>query len=298
MTLIFLAALACDVNRSEPLPEVEQIAGTGDYEYDDYEPLSNKPLRVFFHVPADANPASPVVIVLHGQGRDADTYRDDWIELADEYGYIVAAPQFRDAFYGGSNGYALGNVFIDGESPIPGTERPAEEWSYSVIEPLFDDIVSKTPTEVDEYQVFGHSAGAQFAHRFVLFVPDGRYGTVVAANAGWYTAPDDATEFPYGLGASPIEGGDPSFFGRDLVIHSGDRDTNPNSAGLRHTAEADAQGSNRFERGAWFVETGAVLAASAGEDYAWTRQIVPGVAHSGAGMAPAAAAEFAERLGL
>ncbi|MEO0603298.1 MAG: hypothetical protein AAF211_17800, partial [Myxococcota bacterium] len=233
-----------------------------------------------------------------GQGRDADNYRDDWIGLANEYGFIVAAPEFRDVFYSGSNGYQLGNVFIDGENPIPGTERPREEWTYSVVEPLFDDVVARTPTEVETYQAFGHSAGAQFAHRFVLFVPDARYDTVIAANAGWYTLPDDSIEYPYGLGATPVEGGDRRFFGRGLVVHNGDRDNNPESSSLRRTAEADEQGLHRLDRGAYFVETSEDLAASAGEGYDWDRVIVPNVGHDGEAMAPAAAAYLAEKLGI
>lgn len=291
------ALLGCDVNPATALPALEQIAGTGDYELDRYEPLANRPLRVFYHVPDDADADTPVVIVMHGQERDADVYRDAWIGAADLHGYIVAAPQFREVFYAGSSGYALGNVFDNGDAPRADGLRDPSQWSFQWIEPLFDDIVARTPTEVEQYQMFGHSAGAQFAHRFVLFVPDGRYEYVVAANAGWYTVPDDAIDYPYGLGLTPLQGGDRSYFDRQLVVHNGDRDTSTTSASLRHTPEADAQGDNRFERGEYFVEQSEALAGAAGEAYAWDRFVVQGVGHSGEGMSTAAAAWLAETLG-
>src|SRR5271155_4121645 len=39
------------------------------------------------------------------------------------------------------------------------------------------------------YYLYGHSAGGQFAHRLVLFMPNARYQRVVAANPGYYTMP-------------------------------------------------------------------------------------------------------------
>jgi len=292
---ILALPVACDINRSEPPSGLEPLEGTGAYEFAGYEPLSSKPLLVHFHVPAGAGDDAPVVFVLHGTNRDAEDYRDHWLDLADEYDYIVAAPEFRDVFYAGSNAYQLGNVFVDGESPRPETLRDEEDWTFQWIEPLFDDLVARTPTEVERYQLWGHSGGAQFLHRFVLFVPDARYDVAVAANAGWYTVPDDEIDYPYGLGRTPLEGGDRSYFGRSLVIHNGDRDTSSTSAGLRHTEEADAQGENRFERGAYFVEESARLAGPDG--FAWRRVVVPGIGHSDEGMAPAGALEIAEALG-
>ncbi|MEN0068382.1 MAG: hypothetical protein AAGA48_40050 [Myxococcota bacterium] len=297
VSFVLPVVVGCEIDRFEPvgmaLPPIE---GTGDYEFASYEPLASKPLRVFFHVPRSTRDDSPVVIVMHGQNRDADAYRDTWIPLAETFGFVVAAPQFRDVFYAGSNGYALGNVFRDGENPSPETERDSSEWSYQWLEPLFDDIVARTPTEVETYQAWGHSAGAQFLHRFVMFISDARYDYVVAANAGWYTMPDDAVPFPYGLGDSPIEGGDRSFFSRDLIVHNGDNDDNPQSSSLRRTPEADEQGLHRLDRGAYFVEQSAQLAGDG--PFAWAREVVPGVGHSQEGMAPVGARWLANMLEL
>lgn len=292
------ALLACDTNPAAPVEAPDVLTGTGDYEFDGHEPLSNRPLRVYFHVPATAGPDSPVVLVLHGVNRNADDYRDAWISAADQYGYVIAAPQFRDVFYPGSSGYALGNVFVDGESPSDDTVRPPGEWTFAWLEPLFDDVVARSPSSAETYQAFGHSAGAQFLHRFVQFVPDGRYEYVIAANAGWYTMPDEGVRFPYGLGGTPIEGEDRPFFERGLVIHNGELDANPNSSSLRRNPEADVQGTHRLERGAYFVERSAAIARDAGAEYGWVREVIPGVAHSHEGMTARAAPWLADALGL
>lgn len=293
-----LSCIACDVGQVPFAAEIDPLEGTGDVEFAGYEPLASRPLRVFFHVPDGATADSPVVMVLHGVNRDADAYRDSWIDAADRYGFVIAAPQFRDVFYPNSSGYALGNVFVNGNEPSPETLRDPDEWTFHWLEPLFDDIVARTPSEADVYQAFGHSAGAQFLHRLVQFVPDGRYQHVIAANAGWYTVPDDAVAYPYGLGGSPIEGGDRSFFGRGLVIHNGGLDADPDSANLRHTPEADAQGAHRFERGGHFYERSAEIALEVCEDFRWQREIIAGVGHSQSGMAERAAPWLAAALGL
>ena len=73
------------------------------------------------------------------------------------------------------------------------------EWSFSIIEPLFDSVKSSLSLESEKYNLFGFSAGAQFVHRFIQFKPDARFDKVVAGAAGWYTVPDNSIPFPYGI---------------------------------------------------------------------------------------------------
>ena len=72
-----------------------------------------------------------------------------------------------------------------------GVTRGAKQisWAFTSIEYIFD-VLLVAGLKKNGYSLFGHSAGAQFAHRFVLFSPVGsRCLQVVSANAGWYTMP-------------------------------------------------------------------------------------------------------------
>ena len=58
---------------------------------------------------------------------------------------------------------------------------------------------------MQKYHVFGHSAGGQFAHRFLMFKPNSRLDKMVASGSGWYTVPNLDFNFPYGFKKSPLE---------------------------------------------------------------------------------------------
>jgi hypothetical protein len=234
---------------------------------------------------------TPVVFVMHGVNRDADRYRDEWADLARRHGFIVIAPQFGVRDFPGSLGYNTG-YFVEAD----GSPRPRHRWSFAAIEPLFDDVRARFGTGSLRYTIYGHSAGAQFVHRYVLFVPEARIERVIAANAGWYTMPDEAVAFPYGLGGTPV-GPDAlqAVLGKSLTIMLGTADTDRADPDLRRTPEADAQGPHRFARGHAFFERGQSAATAAAVPFGWTIVEVPGIAHSNAGMAAAAAALIARR---
>ena len=296
MALAVVFTTGCDQNNYVPPDPSEALRGTGVYTYDGYAPLASRPVRVFYHVPDDANADTPVVLVFHGNSRNASEYRDAWILHAEQNDLAVFAPEFSRAQYPDSSIFQLGGVFSNGESPTQAGLRPRTEWTFSLIEPLFDDIVDRMQSDQDVFHAWGHSAGAQFLHRLVLLVPDGPYGTIIAANSGWYTVPDPAVDYPYGLDVTPSASAAPDWFAVDLVVHAGTNDTDPGSAGLRHTSEADAQGNNRYERALYFADRSEQLAEQAGVPYEWERVDVPGVAHDFEAMADFAAPRLAERI--
>jgi hypothetical protein len=249
------------------------------------------PLPVFYQLPDRVTPDTRVVFVMHGVNRDADRYRDEWATLARQHGFIVIAAQFATTDFPGSLGYNTGYF-----SEEDGTARPRSRWSFAVIEPLFDDVRQRFGTEVSRYSIYGHSAGAQFVHRYVLFMPEARIEQAIAANAGWYTMPDADIAFPYGLGATPIgETGRDAALGTPLTVMLGTADTDRADPDLRKTPQADAQGPHRYARGQAFFARGKAAAAARGVPFAWRLEHVPGIAHSNAGMASAAAALIAGR---
>jgi hypothetical protein len=206
---------------------------------------------------------------------------DEWTPYARKYGFILVAPEFSDAAFPGGNSYSVGGT-TDGK----GNPRPREQWSFSYIEPIFDAVKAATGNRSERYSLFGHSAGAQFVHRFLYFVPEARVAKAVAANAGWWTMPDPAFDFPYGLRGSAVdEAALKNMLQRPLVVLLGTADTDPEDVHLRRTAGALAEGPNRLARGQAFFEAGKRRAEALGVPLGWQLETAPGVAHSDSGMA-------------
>ncbi|HEX4130715.1 MAG TPA: CapA family protein [Pirellulales bacterium] len=241
---------------------------------------AGRSIPVWYFVPDDAGADTPVLIVMHGVNRDADRYRDEWVPHARRYGFIVLAPEFSKEAWPGEDRYNSGNTLDDQSRPLP-----REQWSFSYIEPVFDAAKKSLGNRTKQYYLYGHSAGAQFVHRFLYHVPEARVAKAVAANAGWWTLPDPAVDFPYGLRGSAVDVADlKTMLGRPLVVLLGTADTDPNHKNLRRTPEANAQGPHRFARGHTFYEAGQKRAAALGVPLHWQLATAPGVGHSDSGM--------------
>ncbi len=246
-----------------------------------------KTIPVWYFLPEAARDDAPVLIVMHGVNRDADRYRDEWSEHARQYGFILLAPEFSKEAFPGEDRYNLGNMLDEQGRPLP-----REQWTFSYLEPIFDAMKNATGNRSERYHLYGHSAGAQFVHRFLFFMPKARVAKAVAANAGWWTLPDLAVDFPYGLRGSTMDAASlKAALNRPLVVLLGTADTDPNHVHLRRTPEALAQGPHRFARGQCFYAAGQRQASALGVPFDWQLATAPGVAHSDKGMS-----KFAVRL--
>lgn len=241
-------------------------------------------IRVYLTRPAGLAPERPVVFVMHGAGRNAREYRDQWHDLAIEHDFLLVVPEFSDRSFPGAERYNLGNVFAR-----DGSLQDEREWTYAAIEPLFDDVRSRYGLSAESYSMYGHSAGAQFVHRFILHVSGARVSQVVVANAGWYMMPDAATEFPYGLKGSAVDRKRlEQALQLPVTVLLGDRDNDPDHPSLRKAAPALAQGEHRLARGHAFFETARNAAAQLEVPFGWRLEIVAGADHDNRLMAPAA----------
>lgn len=279
--LIVLAVLSCTMPGSR--------AGQGDATRDlqfDFDAWAGPAVPVRLYVPDTATADTPVVIVMHGASRDAERYYVDWRIEAAQRGFIVAVPFFSRDDFPRSAHYNLGHVFEPGD----GWRRPDSQWTFAAIEPLFDAVVDRLDGRQTHYTLFGHSAGSQFVHRFLYYVPDARVDRAIAANAGWYTMPEFGVEYPYGLRGSGVsEDVLAGYFARDLVVLLGDADTLRDDNDLRKTPEAELQGRHRYDRGHTFYRVARARAEAMGTDFNWRLVTVPGAGHSNAAMTPAAA---------
>lgn len=257
-------------------------AGKGSFQFKDERGSLDKPITVWYYRPAALKRNTKVVIVMHGMERNGEDYRNHWARYAEQYNFLLLAPEFSAGNYSFDE-YQFGNVRLPN----------ADKWTFFAIEHLFDTVKTGESLTTTKYYLYGHSAGAQFVHRYMLFMPNPRVELAIAANAGSYTlpiyAPEGQPTFPWSLDKAIVsEDRLKSVFARNLLVLLGEDDVDPNHKHLPKSREANAQGDNRLERGRYFFQTAKNQASNLKTPFNWSLRTVPGVAHSDSGMAKAA----------
>lgn len=271
---------AATAANAAPAPVIDAMeTGKGRFDFSGWQ---GPAIPVWTYVPAGIDPrTAPIAIILHGANRNPDSYRDAWVGGADKEGFIVVAPGFSPEDFPGSRAYNMGGVFDGAGQPLP-----RNNWTFSVIEPLFDEVVARLGGNQTDYTIYGHSAGSQFVHRFLFFMPEARAKRFLAANAGWYTFADRSIAFPFGLDGTPINDARlQAALAKDVVILLGDKDNDSRHRLLNRSREAMSQGRHRFARGQAFYESARKLAEENGWEFGWRLRVVEGVAHSNSGIA-------------
>ncbi len=244
--------------------------------------------------------AGPIWFVMHGAERAAESTLAAAAPVAERYGALAIAIRFPKDHYPTGDSYTLGvktgGSLSDGVY-VPAEWRSVHDTLYAEIEHVFEAAREALRGEQEGYHLFGHSAGAQFAHRLLTFLPHARVLGAVAANAGWYTLPsrgggaDPAFFVPYGLQGSPLDDADLCpLVTAPLTVLLGDRDTaTPDQDDLlRGTPEAMAQGATRLARGLGYYAAGVARARQLGEPFGWRLGLVPGAGHDIAEVVPSA----------
>lgn len=282
LTCVSSAFVLLGACSTEALAE-QSKAGSGSFVFK--TPQGKNDIRVWYYKPNSFNNTSQIVFVMHGVKRNGKEYRDAWLRHAERGRFLLLVPEFSKMGYPCSTGYNLGNMFSSS-----GARNDEVLWCFTAVEDLFDYVKTITGSKAEAYSIYGHSAGAQFVQRLVMFKPNARIRTAIAANAGWYTMPTDTIAFPYGLKDSGTEMKSVSVsFGKNLIILLGDQDTNENHKYLRKTAEAMKQGKHRFARGHSFYKMAKRSSKEQKERLEWKLKVVPGIAHSNSGMSVHAA---------
>lgn len=254
----------------------EQQAVWTEKGYYRFDKWAGQAIGVHYSVPPDAGPASPILLVVPGAQRNASEYRDAWHSLALANTFIVLAIEASEDDFPTEFDYNAGGVVAP-----TGVARSEEAWTYSAIEPLFDDFKAKFGSQRQRYSLYGHSAGGQFVHTYLLFKPDARVSRAVAANPALFMMPRSKEEYPFGPHAAPVT---PKAIARwlasPLVIVLGDRDVGPRTRPLSSGPRAQAQGPHVLARGLRFYYEALVTASEMGVPLAWKLEIVRGVGHS------------------
>lgn len=257
------------------------MAGSGQFVYTGYKPLANKPVTVHYHIPKDLPADAPIMILMHGNSRAATSYRNSMAKLAARDKFLLFVPEFSKEFFPGSRDYHQGGVF--------GKDRKMkkkEEWTFSIIEPLFDHIKQITGKENEGYILYGFSAGSQFAHRYTWFFPENRAIKTIAASAGSYTMPDYSTPYLYGLKNTRIpEANLVKAFAKDFTVAVGTADTVLSRDDLPKSAAVVKQGRDRVERARNFFDASKRLAEKMGVPFNWKFELIADAGHSQSEMA-------------
>jgi len=278
-----------EVDNNQNIPDkLLNSNSTGVFTFSPTGPLSNKNLDIYFHIPEGDLQSLPVLFSFHGGSRNAIDYRDDWINMANQNGFMVFAPEFNTDNFPSGDMYNLANIFQDGDNPSLDSFNSPANWSFSIIDQLFEFIKNEVNGNQETYNAWGHSAGAQFLHRFIFYLPNSKLNIAVCSNAGWYTVPEIGIPFPYGLNGSQLENSNLiDAFSKKLYIHLGEEDNDPNSSSLRHNDIVDdQQGLNRLVRGRYFFIKSKEMAENLNTQFNWEKTPeVPNVAHNHSAMA-------------
>ena len=235
----------------------------------------NKPdLDLFYHLPKTIDNDTKVLFVVHGNTRNADDYLNSWIRLTKDKNIAIFAPNFKRSSFISFNTLQM--------STSSGKIRTDTDlYLHNSIDTLFKYIKTKFKLNDKLYDIYGHSAGAQFVHRYLLMSDNPSVNKAVAANAGWYTFLNGA-DFPYGVKNPPISLTDSNvkkFLSTTLYIIIGTNYIDIDSS-INKSKGAQKQGINRLQRAKNFFTYTESIVEQNNLEFKWKYQAVPGAPHS------------------
>jgi pimeloyl-ACP methyl ester carboxylesterase len=243
----------------------------------------NKPdVEIFYITPEKINKDTKVIFVIHGNSRNAEDYLSAWIPHVINKNVIVAAPQFRKIDFR----YFFLLEMAESSGKVNSNKN---EYINNSISLFFNYLKSKFSLSTETYRMFGHSAGAQFTHRYMLLSMDNRISNTVIANAGWYTFITD-DEFPYGIKNSPINISNEQikwFMSKKANLLIGSDDIGFKS--VNSSKGAKLQGLTRVDRATNYFDSLIMNAESRGYALRWNYRVLDRVDHDFKKVTPYAA---------
>ena len=245
----------------------------------------------YAYIPTTAPEEPEILVLIHGTPpkngtakMNAQYYATSWIDFAEEHGYILIAPAFNQEDFSSRQG----DHAMSGYRGLFGREIGADEWVLRLVEAHQQAFGSAW----EQFYLYGHSAGGQFAARFLVSHPESIKKAVISA-AATYPQPSTEVAWPFGMGElhADIE------WNSDTVVHV---DVVPNKqkwlaasqipltviVGLNDTAELPShlipgqKGKNRFTIARNWVRDMSIFAQANGLESRFKLDIIPGIGHS------------------
>ncbi len=239
-------------------------------------------VEMFYITPKKIDKDTQFLFVIHGNSRNAEDYISAWIPYVSNKNIIVVAPQFD------KNNFRYFFLLESATSSGAINNNP-DDYINKSISSFFDFFQSKFSLSTNKYKMFGHSAGAQFTHRYMLLSNDKRISNAVIANAGWYTFLN-GNNFPYGIKNTPIDISSEHirwFMSNKSSLLIGGNDVNLKS--VNSSKGAQKQGITRVDRASSFFESLVDISDNNNIPFRWGYKVVDNAGHNYLKMTPVAA---------
>ena len=247
-------------------------------------------VEILYITPNAINEDTEVIFVIHGNSRNADDYLSAWIPLVQNKNVIIAAPNFD------KKNFRYFFLLESAESNGTINER-SDSYINTSISLFFNYFKSRFSLNANTYKMFGHSAGAQFTHRYMLLSNDQRISDTVIANAGWYTFLN-GEQYPYGIKDTPIEISSSHirwFMSNKTSLLIGSIDTNLNN--VNSSAGAQKQGITRFDRADNYFKSLIDISDKKEIPFRWSYKVINDAGHDYQKMTPIAASILLQDIG-
>ena len=232
--------------------------------------VGSVPITYFVYQPSTLVRPGKVLVLVHGISRNAAEHVEVFAPFADHHGLTLIAPLFEDKSFRGYQrlGFSRG--------------KGKGIRSDHVLRKVLDQFSVETSIPTKRFYMFGHSGGGQFVHRYAMAHPTEVIGYGVSA-AGWYTLPDLALEYPYGLmkpgGFQDLAFDVDRFLAIPACILVGEKDTERDEA-LNKADHLDAtQGKTRRERAEYWAAAMTTAARWRGLGTSFDLFVLPNCGH-------------------
>ena len=257
-------------------------AGATEIKQTTYAYWDKPDVEIFYITPKKIDKDTQLLFIIHGNSRNAEDYISAWIPYISNKNIIVVAPQFN------KNSFRYFFLLESATSSGKINNNP-DNYINNSISSFFNFFQSKFSLSTNKYKMFGHSAGAQFTHRYMLLSNDRRISNAVIANAGWYTFLN-GNNFPYGIKNSPIDISSDHikwFMSNKTSLLIGNNDINLKS--VNSSKGAQRQGITRVDRANSYFESLVNISDDNNIPFRWSYKVVDEADHDYLKMTPVAA---------